>query len=468
MTRLRRISQVSFLAVVFVCAVPARSEAQGLFYQEVLKDGRIYVFNIGAEFERWSASGEAGRSITRLGYGPNQETVVFDSEQAIDLYNFKHGIAEVVERPRPPRLEIVWRDGKTRITTDNAYLEMSTRLQARYTHEKPDEAVQLAGTAAPGDDRGSFRVRRAKFKLEGSAFRPWLTYEFQLNIPAVSGANPGAILEDAVLDWDVTKGRNLLRVRMGQGKAPFGRQELTSSGSQSFVDRAEVSNQYSPGRETGVGLWGTTPSNKFEWRVMASNGNSMTRTANDNDAFLWTARVMFQPSGRAPLLHRGWISGPLYSEGAFDAPDFPMFAIALSALRNDVHRATTANDLKDHVLGLDAMYKYKRFFATAEGYQRRRTPERGPAFDSNGGFAQAGYLFRAARDLELSVRYGVFDPSSLVARNNRTEWRAALSYYYSRHALKVQADYGALRDAAANGGRGATNRELRVQSQIIF
>ena len=62
----------------------------------MVKDGRIYVFNLGAEYERWGQTGETGRAITRLNYGPAGETVVFDSEEAIDLYNFKHDIAEVV------------------------------------------------------------------------------------------------------------------------------------------------------------------------------------------------------------------------------------------------------------------------------------------------------------------------------------------------------------------------------------
>jgi phosphate-selective porin OprO/OprP len=471
MTRLLRAAVTIALGLALAGVAPFAADtasAQGFFFKEVEKEGRIYVFNIGAEYERWLASGEAGRSITKLGYGPNGETVVFDSEQAIDLYNFRHGIAEVVERPRPPRLELVWRDGKTRITTDAAYLEISTRLQGRYSHELPDDSVQLAGTATRGDDRGSFRIRRAKFKLEGSALQPWLTYEFQLNVPAVTGANPGALLEDAVVDWDVTKGRNALRLRFGQSKAAFGRQELTSSGSQSFVDRAEVSNQYSPGRETGFGIWGTSASNRWEWRATVSNGNSMTRSANDNDAFLWTARVMFQPSGRQALAQRAWVSGPFYSEGAFDAPEFPLFAIALSAMQNDFHRATTSNDLKDRAVGVDVVYKFRRLFLTGEGYLRTRRPETGPSFDSNGFFAQAGYLFSPGKSWEIAARYGVFDPTDAVPNNARREWRAGLSYYYSRHTLKVQADFGELRDRAGNGGRGARNRELRVQSQIVF
>ncbi len=73
-------------------AAPAGGLAQTLFYSEIEKDGRIYVFADGRSCELFQKSGEMGRSITRPSYGPNQETVVFDSEEAISLYNFKHGL----------------------------------------------------------------------------------------------------------------------------------------------------------------------------------------------------------------------------------------------------------------------------------------------------------------------------------------------------------------------------------------
>src|SRR5262245_34264861 len=64
------------------------------FYAEVPKDGRIYVFSIGQRYDAFQKSdgAEIGQAITRTGYGPNGETVVFDSENAINLYNFKHGL----------------------------------------------------------------------------------------------------------------------------------------------------------------------------------------------------------------------------------------------------------------------------------------------------------------------------------------------------------------------------------------
>src|SRR5687768_17004723 len=167
------------LTVALIVLASASAAAQGFYYKEIVKDGRIYVFNNAANADRFEKTGEMGVGITRPGVGPNGETVVGDNERALQLFFFKHGISEAVPEPIPPVQTIVWRDGKTRITTDNAYLEISNRVQVRFTDEKPDENTQLAGTPAKGDRRGSFRIRRAKFKLEGWMLRPWLTYETQ-------------------------------------------------------------------------------------------------------------------------------------------------------------------------------------------------------------------------------------------------------------------------------------------------
>ncbi len=73
-------------------AAPARGFAQTLFYSETLRDGRIYVFADAKRFDTFQKGGEMGPSITRPSYGPNGETVVFATENAIGLYNVKHGL----------------------------------------------------------------------------------------------------------------------------------------------------------------------------------------------------------------------------------------------------------------------------------------------------------------------------------------------------------------------------------------
>jgi phosphate-selective porin OprO and OprP len=461
-------------AVLLALGAATAARAQGMYYKEIKKDDRYYVFNDAAKADAFEKTGEMGVSITRLAAGPNGETVVADSEQALDLFFFKHGIAQVVERAKPPVQTIEWRDGKTRITTNRAYLEISNRIQVRYTHELPDDSVQLPGTAARGDSKGSFRIRRAKFKLEGWFYRPELEYELQLNWTDVVNTPASQFLEDANIDWDIS-GKKAFRVRFGQFKAPYGRQQITSSGSQQFVDRAITDGRYSPGRETGLALWGTLGTTKLDWRVMASNGNGRTQVLNDNSKFLYTARVMWQAIGSTRM--NQWASGLLMTEGDLGdsaaTPGKPLLAIAGNFLSNNRHNVTTGVDLNNTQYSADYNFKFKNFGSVGEYHFRKSKPETGAEFDDKGFLLQASYAFRGPGPAgtafwEIAARYAQLDPSDLRAGDKQKEIGGGLSYYYNKHNLKMQADFRQIEDEAANSGNGTKNKELRLQAQFIF
>jgi len=481
---------VALVAVVLGAPLVA---AQGLYYKEIRRDERIYVFNNAEEAARFEASGEMGRGITRPGTGPNGETVVGDSERALQLFYFKHNISEAVPEPTPPLQRIVWSDGKTRISTDFAYLEISNRVQGRYTQEFPDDTITLPGTSSPGDTKGSFRIRRAKFKLEGwfwmpPEVAPWLppgaapsprimpklSYEVQLNWAAVGanvGAQPsnvGAILEDANIAWD-PQGMGKFRIVFGQYKVPFGHQEMTSSGSQQFVDRSLVSNEYARGRDIGVSVQGAVWSNKLEYRAGMFNGNGLTRPGNDNAKFQYNARLMWQPNGNQVLAQRAWVSGALYSEADFESTTVPLYAFGLNYEHNDFHLTTTGNDFKSDAVGIDGVFKFKGIFATAEYFWRERTPETGGKFNADGFFVQGGVMLNRRRTWEAALRYGDREVNSTVGNDDITEVRGGISYYYRRHTLKFQMDFGRVETGlGATSGNKRQDNELRLQSQFIF
>ncbi len=98
---LRRVTLAAVVLVAF--ALPALS-AEPMFYNEVARDGTIYVFASGARYDAFQKSGgtETGTVITRAGYGPLGETVVFDSEDAVNLYNYKHDLPGEVFPPKEP------------------------------------------------------------------------------------------------------------------------------------------------------------------------------------------------------------------------------------------------------------------------------------------------------------------------------------------------------------------------------
>ena len=84
--------RASALVLVALAATLSHARAQADYYQEVPKDGRTFVFVTEATQTAWRHSGEMGNQvITRLGYGANGETVVFENAKALELYNAKHG-----------------------------------------------------------------------------------------------------------------------------------------------------------------------------------------------------------------------------------------------------------------------------------------------------------------------------------------------------------------------------------------
>ena len=464
---------MALLALVGVETVQAQvaytaNTVTSLFYREFKKDERYYVFNNPAAAKAFEQSGETGVGITRIGIGPNGESVFADNETALELFLFKHSLTADVERPKAPTLNIVWRDGKTRMTIgSNFYLEMSNRVQVRYTHELPDDAIKLAGTEEAGDSKGSFRIRRAKLKFEGWFYKPYLTYEVQTNWPGLSSSNLAQYLEDANINWDVSRGKKQFMVKLGQYKVPFGLQELVSSGSQQLVDRSLVSNAYFRGRDTGVTVWGVLGANKLEYRAGLFNGNGLTRSANDNDKFQYNARVSFQPNGAVPL---GTYSGAHQSESDFEtrALGKPIFVVSGAFEQNDLSFAATdlKTNLKSTLFTIDTMFKYRGFSATgAYTWGEREPQEVNAKFDTKGWFAQAGYFLQPEK-WEVAARYGEQDPSDLVGADKIKELRGGVNYFYARHALKVQLDFGQIKTESSSGER--KSNELRIQTQFIF
>ena len=424
-----------------VPAVRAQAPLMGLYYQELEKDGRIYVFNTPERFKTYSASGEIGTAITLVGRGVDGKTVVAENETAADLYFFKHnlpGYDRPSAKPYDPGFKISWKDGKTSIESKSAKLDISNRVQIRFTEQDPEV----------GDNKGSFRIRRAKTKFEGWVYDKNLTYEIQLNWPDT--ANP---VEDVNVNYDLSKGKKAFQLKAGMYKVPFGRQELTSSGSQQFVDRSAVSNEFAKGRDIGVQLWGQPMGGKIDWRVGIFNGAGRTVSANDNDKYQFDARLSWQPFG-----------DPKYSESDFEASEKLLFAVAAQFESNDKHGATTGVDEARETAGADVVVKYKGLSIFAEYFDADIDLETGSDFARDGFNLQAGY-FVVPQTFEIAARYAILDPSDLRDDDDRTaETGLALNYFFNKHPYKLQLDYRQIEDDA----RGTKDKEIRLQYQLIF
>lgn len=383
-------------------------------------------------------------------------SILADDTQAKEPEKVAAGEAEA-ESPA----KVSYKNNAATFESDRLVISLNNRVQFRFTDELPDPSVRLSGTAAAGDRRSSFRVRRAKTSMEGWFYRPEFKFDLQLSW---AGPEPGAsaqtALEDASITWDVSK-KETFQITFGQFKVPLGRQEMTSSSRLQFADRDIFSFEFGRGRDLGVQLSGQVAKKQLSYMLGVFNGNAASRLGNDNSKFQYNARVVFEPWGSVG-----------YSEGDFESSDKPLLAVAGQFEQNNLaYTSNVSDNLKTTMLGADVVFKYRGFSIWAEYLARDRTPQpvgsvdffSTAKFNSNGWHGQAGYFLKR-NILEVALRYATYDPTDRVPGNDRTEVGGALNYFVNKHFLKVQADFRQLENKADR----TKTKELRIQSQVMF
>jgi hypothetical protein len=176
---------------------------------------------------------------------------------------------------------------------------------------------------------------------------------------------------------------------------------------------------------------------------------------------------MWQPNGSQVLNQRAWVTGALYSESDFESTTTAIYAVAFNYEKANNFLATTANDLKWNVYNVDYIYKYKGFSTNGQYSWSDRTPETGSKYNASGGFIQAGMLF-SRRRFEVGFRRGSYEPNDTVDNNLVNETRGVFSYYFARHGLKWQTDFGQVEQQAGPGKPNPKLFEARSQLQFVF
>ena len=361
-------------------------------------------------------------------------------------------------------------------------LTIGARLQVRWTlddREAFDGDTAGDGVGQADGPSSAFDVPRMRISFSGGAFKPWLKYEFQFELSRTSGESASKI-KDAVIEIRPVD-RNY-RFRFGQFKAPFGLQQLTSSGRQQFVDRAITDSKFVPGRDMGMMVATRFAGGDLGLDGGVFNGAGESRRQN-NGSHLWVGRVYYQPWGEYRL-----------SEGSSDAGDEARLHVGAGVRTGTQAQGRTAPGVFDHADNQSAVnaefaYKARRVFATAEYFWMRdeqENPVSGPDIDARGFHAQASYML-VPRSLEAGIRYAEVDADTDVDDADVTELRGVIGYYWQAHNLKLQGDVGsvgygsnvsALSSRARQGlpalgprlvtGDDLRDTQVRVQLQIAF
>jgi phosphate-selective porin OprO and OprP len=308
-------------------------------------------------------------------------------------------------------------------------MNLGSRIQVRYAYLDRDEQ----------DATGSFGIRRARLSLSGAAYERFL-YAIQVELPGA-----GARLLDANIRYQMAP---MATLWFGQGKAPFGRQQLTSSGNLHMVDRAITDGRFAAGRQQGIALQGQTSGRTFEYSAGVYNGNGIN-TANEGNRYMYVGRAVFTPFGAyAP------------TESAHGDPESARLAVGVAGLHNTVLLDEAETEITR--LGLEAAFKVRGFNSVSEFFHERASPVVGAAVDTSGWYVQGGYLL-PNRQHELAARYAVISPDT-PTNSDTVEMGVGYSLYLNGHRAKVQTDLRHIDRKATD----ISDLELRVQFQLTL
>jgi phosphate-selective porin len=384
--------------------------------------------------------------------------------------------------PAPPPTKVDASGTGVTIGSGDNTLTISNRVQIRWTLD--DRGASDSDTAGSGVGRddgplSAFDVARDRITLSGGAYRPWLRYSFQIEFGRTNGANDSKI-KDAYLE--IRPADRSYRFQIGQMKAPFSLQQLTSSGRLQFVERSFTDNKFVPGRDTGVQVIGTIGSPAVGYGGGVFNGAGEAVPQN-NRSPLYVGRIFFNPLG-AYTPAEGAVEGlakPVVHVGAGVHTGKAIRGRSPAGVIEDVDNQTAVN--------AEAAYKTGRLFAAAE-YFWMRDEQRNPVplrnIDSRGYYAQAGYMV-VPRRIELAARVSAVDGDTRVDDSSVSEVRGVFGYFWRDHNLKLQADAGRVSYQSAYGAMSARARQglpatgprlvsgetlddvqVRVQMQLTF
>lgn len=332
-------------------------------------------------------------------------------------------------------------------------LSLGGRLVFRYSFLDKDS----------GQDTSKFDFSKARLYVQGHAFTKDLTYKLEMDARQLAQSKDDSTrggLVDAYINYKVMDELQLL---FGQRKVQYAYSAIQSDATLMFVDRVPWIGRYAPSYELGAFAYGKLFNGVLDYAVSGTNGDGQTNAGSTNhNAF--AARLAFSPLGAM----------------ANDEPDLaiskkPLFTIGanyfynnLAAGENSSTYGTAWNGYKDlQNYGFDAHFKWMGIAVQGEALYAQ-----GDSYAADLGkramawYAQAGYMITPK--IGLAVRFSQHDPDRAVSGDLQTEQIGAVSYYFEKHNLKLQADVGNIHHQNGASKKATDDMQYRLQAQLVF
>lgn len=326
-------------------------------------------------------------------------------------------------------------------TSDNKFLlQIQGRLQLRLSTPGDQDPVTYDDYLT--ENKTAFKINRARLKIGGHAYEPWLKYYFEYELSQSNLLDFRIMLEK----WE------FLSFKAGQWKVEFTRERFISSGEQQMVDRSLINREFTLDRQQGLEVYGHLKGKgilDFNYWAATLTGTGRGSTTNDDNNIMYFGRAQWNFLGR---------------EVGFEGSDLefhekPAAYVAFAAATNQSPYTRFSQAGGGYLTGfedgepgqyrvnqtnLESAFLYKGFSAQTEWHHKDIIDKlNGNATTQlRGYYVQGGYFFHYLFDwfpkkMEIAARYAEFKSDTDLPENLQTETSIACNWFFHGHKCKL-------------------------------
>lgn len=316
--------------------------------------------------------------------------------------------------------------------------KINVQLQPRYEYTDNETG---------SENTSSFRTRRARLQVSGTALNKEFDYKLQVDFVGDSrdDGTSGSELLDAYITWHAC---DWAWVRLGQFKTAISRQFNNSSTSLQFADRSFTSEYYDFDRQNGAAAGGEWEG--VTWTAQITNGDSTGEGRNAPGV----------DTKHAGFLRVGYASDNMnvLEEGDVQGTEDHAWGVGF-AYGHSADEVGGPDTLESDVISADLSYKYQGLSFAGEYYHASADDNGSIDISDDGFYAQVGY-FLMPSEFEVAARYSLVSYDESFALDQTSETSVSLNYYWWAHSLKAQIGYVHQTDDPNSGEDVDTNRWL--------
>ncbi len=363
-------------------------------------------------------------------------------------------------------LEFSTKDGKYKT-------QIQWRLQFRYSY--PEDSDPRVAKDFDDVQESSFNIRRARIKVGGHGYQPWLKYYFEYDWPSSN-----------LLDWRVMVEKyKWLQLRIGQWKINYNRERVDSSGKQQFVERSIVNREFTIDRQQGAMLYGHlfpgTPADMWYYAGVFS-GTGRGNPRNDDNNMMYMGRLQWNFLGRDLGFSQSDVeytlrpTGSIAWAGVTNISNCTRFSSSGCGNLDGFPSPSAAGLGRFRLDQMMEEFAFKwRGFSVQHEFHWKQVKDTINQTKTNlmGSYSQVGYFFHnllpiVPKPLETAFRFAFVDENVHIPDDVRREYTLVFNWFFAGHANKLTLDLSHLTNEDPTIAGTQTEERIRLQWDISF